>query len=45
LQENVENKIEKLNREMYGGEWKWLPLPVALRAVEADAKFKISNFE
>lgn len=31
LLENVENKIEKLNREIYGDDWGWLPLPVALQ--------------
>lgn len=45
LQENAENKIEKLNCEIYGEDWKWLPLPVALCEDEADAKFKISKSE
>jgi hypothetical protein len=31
LQDNVEQKIERLNREVYGENWRWLPLPAALR--------------
>lgn len=30
LQDNVEQKIERLNREVYADDWRWLPLPVAL---------------
>lgn len=30
LQSNVEFKIENLNREVYGDDFKWLPLPLAL---------------
>lgn len=30
LQENAERKIEKLNQEVYGDDWRWLPLPLAL---------------
>ena len=30
LQDAVESKIEKLNREVYGEDWRWLPVPVSL---------------
>lgn len=30
LQDNVEQKIERLNSEIYGEDWRWLPLPIAL---------------
>lgn len=30
LQENAERKIEKLNQEVYGDDWRWLPLPLWL---------------
>jgi hypothetical protein len=33
LQDAVENKIEKLNRTVYGEDCLWLPLPVLLNAV------------
>lgn len=28
LQQNAERKIEKLNQEVYGDDWRWLPLPL-----------------
>ena len=30
LQDNAERRIEKLNRELYGDDWRWLPLPIQL---------------
>lgn len=30
LQDAVESKIEKLNRAIYGEDWRWLPLPILL---------------
>lgn len=30
LQDNAERRIEKLNREVYGEDWSWLPLPIQL---------------
>lgn len=32
LQDRVEHKIENLNREIYGGDWRWLPLPIQLQS-------------
>ena len=34
LQEAVENKVERLNRRVYGGGWNYAPLPVWLDAVK-----------
>lgn len=36
LQDTAERKIERLNQELYGDDWRWLPLPIQLR---------ISNYE
>ena len=30
LQDSVENKIQKLNRAVYGEDWRWMPIPVWL---------------
>lgn len=30
LQDAVESKIEKLNGAVYGNDWRWLPLPIAV---------------
>lgn len=31
LQDRAESKIEKLNQEVYGADWRWLPLPLQLK--------------
>lgn len=36
LQDAVENKIEKLNREIYGENQPWLPLPIALNRLKTN---------
>jgi hypothetical protein len=33
LQDNAERKIERLNQNLYGEDWCWLPLPVQLTAI------------
>ena len=33
LQDNAERKIERLNRELYGEDWRWLPIPVQLTII------------
>lgn len=38
LQANAENKIENLNRVVYDDDWRWLPLPVWLDAVNSNDK-------
>jgi hypothetical protein len=38
LQDRIELKIEKLNNEAYGGETKWLPLPLWLERLEKAAE-------
>ncbi|MEP6925884.1 MAG: hypothetical protein ABI954_15560, partial [Pyrinomonadaceae bacterium] len=30
LQDNAERKIERLNQNLYGDDWRWLPLPIQL---------------
>jgi hypothetical protein len=37
LQERVEQRVEKLNREVYGSAWAWLPLPLWLALLDPDA--------
>jgi hypothetical protein len=34
LQSRVEHRVEKLNEEVYGREWEWLPLPLWLTLVD-----------
>jgi hypothetical protein len=36
LQANAERKIERLNQEIYGDLWCWLPLPLQLKRVDFD---------
>lgn len=36
LQDHVERKIEKLNREIYDEDWRWLPLPLQLKSQNAE---------
>ena len=33
LQDNAERKIERLNQEVYGDDWRWLPTPVQLTVI------------
>ena len=37
LQWREERRVERLNREVYGAAWAWLPLPVWLRLVDPQA--------
>lgn len=37
LQKGVEHRVEKLNSEVYGKEWAWLPLPLWLVLVDPDS--------
>jgi hypothetical protein len=36
LQEQVEHRVEKLNREVYSSNWAWLPLPLWLVLLDPD---------
>jgi hypothetical protein len=37
LQWRVESRVEKLNEQVYGAAWAWLPVPVWLTLVDPDS--------
>lgn len=40
LQEEIENKIERLNKRTYGKYWTWLPVPVWLSLINPFKEYK-----
>ncbi|HZH34209.1 MAG TPA: hypothetical protein VEX64_05175 [Pyrinomonadaceae bacterium] len=43
LQDRAEQRIEKLNKEAYGDDWQWLPLPLWLAKINENSPDLIRN--